>query len=250
MTEVTLKVMPRAEAETTLVLVGLDDVRAGQAMTAALGSPFDVSAAAHLPRAALRGAIAPLAANDATKLIRLEGIAASVAHRADSLRHELAAFGTADRLESVASAAVWEAVRDVTPFAATGPLGRWPVWRIVCPPAAGPGLGQALARETGGEIIYDWGGGLIWLALPPSVDAHAAFLRTRSTRSAATRRCFVLPMRYARVSMCFIRSRRALPRSIAASNSASIRRTFSTAAGWCVEARRENRIFPRAARRS
>jgi glycolate oxidase FAD binding subunit len=177
MTEVTLKVMPRAETETTLMLVGLDDVTAGQAMTAALGSPFDVSAAAHLPKAALCGAIESLATNGATTLIRLEGIPASVAHRADSLQRELAAFGTADRLESAASAGVWEAVRDVTPFAAAGPLGQWPVWRIVCPPAAGTGLGQALTRETGGEIIYDWGGGLIWLALPPSADAHAAVVR-------------------------------------------------------------------------
>ena len=38
---------------------------------------------------------------------------------------------------------------------------------------------QDLARETGGEVIYDWGGGLIWAALPPSVDAHAAPLRRR-----------------------------------------------------------------------
>jgi glycolate oxidase FAD binding subunit len=179
MTEVTLKVMPKAEAETTLVLAGLDDARAGQAMTAALGSPFDVSAAAHLPKAVLRGAIAALATNDATTLIRLEGIAASVAHRADSLRRELAAFGSADCLDSATSAGLWEAVRDVTPFAATGPLGQWPVWRIVCPPATGTELGRELTRETGGEIIYDWGGGLIWLALPPSADAHAALLRGR-----------------------------------------------------------------------
>jgi glycolate oxidase FAD binding subunit len=179
MTEVTLKVMPKAEAETTLVLAGLDDVRAGQAMTAALGSPFDVSAAAHLPKAGLRAAIEPLATNEATTLIRLEGIPASVAHRADSLQRELAAFGAVDRLQTVASAGVWQAVRNVTPFAAAGPLGQWPLWRIVCPPAAGTGLGQVLARETGGEIIYDWGGGLIWLALPPSGDAHAAMLRAR-----------------------------------------------------------------------
>jgi len=44
MTEVTLKVMPRPESERTLVLRGLDDVTANRAMTAALGSPFDVSA--------------------------------------------------------------------------------------------------------------------------------------------------------------------------------------------------------------
>jgi len=178
MTEVTLKVMPRAETETTLVFSGLDQARAGEAMTAALGSPFDVSAAAHLPRAALRGAIEPLAKSEAATLIRLEGIAASVSHRAAALKRELAPFGTADRLESASSIKVWEALRDVTPFGADGPLGQWPVWRIVCPPAAGTGLGEALARETGGEPIYDWGGGLIWLASPPSADAHAAIVRT------------------------------------------------------------------------
>jgi glycolate oxidase FAD binding subunit len=43
MTEVTLKVMPRPESERTLLLHGLDDVTANRAMTAALGSPFDVS---------------------------------------------------------------------------------------------------------------------------------------------------------------------------------------------------------------
>jgi glycolate oxidase FAD binding subunit len=53
------------------------------------------------------------------------------------------------------------------------------VWRIVCPPAAGGALGQALARETGGDVIYDWGGGLIWAAVPPKPDAHAALLRQR-----------------------------------------------------------------------
>jgi glycolate oxidase FAD binding subunit len=41
-------------------------------------------------------------------------------------------------------------------------------------------LGQALARETGGEGIYDWGGGLIWLALPPAADAGASLLRQRA----------------------------------------------------------------------
>ena len=57
--------------------------------------------------------------------------------------------------------------------------GAWPVWRIVCPPASGGALGQALARETGGDVIYDWGGGLIWAALPPKPDAQAALVRQR-----------------------------------------------------------------------
>ena len=52
MTEVTLKVMPRPESERTLVLRGLDAIAANRAMTAALGSPFDVSGAAHVPNSA------------------------------------------------------------------------------------------------------------------------------------------------------------------------------------------------------
>jgi glycolate oxidase FAD binding subunit len=28
-------------------------------------------------------------------------------------------------------------------------------------------------------VIYDWGGGLIWAALPPKPDAQAALLRAR-----------------------------------------------------------------------
>src|SRR4051794_26578548 len=61
MTEVTLKVMPRAESERTLVLRGLDDIAANRAMTAALGSPFDVSGAAHVPGSVVRAAEGPLA---------------------------------------------------------------------------------------------------------------------------------------------------------------------------------------------
>jgi glycolate oxidase FAD binding subunit len=183
MTEVTLKVMPKPESERTLMLRGLDDLTANRAMTAALGSPFDVSGAAHLPNSAFRpagGALAELGSQgQAVTLIRLEGIAASVADRAGSLSKALAPFGAVELLQDAASVAVWRAIRDIEPFAARGSLGAWPVWRIVCPPAAGGALGQALARDTGGDVIYDWGGGLIWAALPPKPDAQASLVRQR-----------------------------------------------------------------------
>jgi len=102
-----------------------------------------------------------------------------VAHRATTLRKLVAPFGTAESIEDAASAALWAAIRDVRPFAANGALGAWPVWRIVCPPASGAALGDRLARETGGDVIYDWGGGLIWAALPPRPDAQAALVRAR-----------------------------------------------------------------------
>ena len=183
MTEVTLKVMPRPESERTLVLRALDDITAVRAMTAALGSPFDVSAAAHVPTSAFRPALGGLGElgyqKEAVTLLRLEGITASAAHRAAALGKLLAPFGAADVLEDDASAAVWDSVRDVRPFTASGALAAWPVWRIVCPPASGGALGQALSRDTGGDVIYDWGGGLIWAALPPKPDAQAALVRQR-----------------------------------------------------------------------
>ncbi|UPJ41561.1 FAD-binding protein [Bradyrhizobium sp. 40] len=183
MTEVTLKVMPKPEAERTLLLRGLDDAAANKAMTAALGSPFDVSGAAHLPTSAFRTKIEGLGAiagqSEALTVLRLEGITASTAHRAGSLRELLAPFGTATLVEDTVSAALWTTIRDVLPFAADGTLGAWPVWRIVCPPASGAALGTLLARETGGDVIYDWGGGLIWAALPPKPDAHATAVRER-----------------------------------------------------------------------
>src|SRR3954468_11825859 len=76
MTEVTLKVMPKPEAERTLLLRGLDDAVANKAMTAALGSPFDVSGAAHLPTSAFRTKIEGLGdiagQSEALTVLRLE----------------------------------------------------------------------------------------------------------------------------------------------------------------------------------
>jgi glycolate oxidase FAD binding subunit len=56
------------------------------------------------------------------------------------------------------------------------------------PAGLGGALGQALARDTGGDVIYDWGGGLIWAALPPKPDAQAAWCVRASTARAATPR--------------------------------------------------------------
>jgi glycolate oxidase FAD binding subunit len=175
--------MPKPESERTLMLRGLDDVTANRAMTAALGSPFDVSGAAHLPNSAFRPAMGALAGlgstGQAATLLRLEGIAASAAHRAASLAKALAPYGAVEILEDAASLAIWGALRDVEPFGAAGSLGAWPVWRIVCPPASGGALGRALARDTGGDVIYDWGGGLIWAALPQKPDAQAQRVRNQ-----------------------------------------------------------------------
>src|SRR5262249_49129462 len=129
MTEVTLKVMPKPESERTLVLRALDDLTANRAMTEALGSPFDVSGAAHVPASSLRGEVKGLARlgspREALTLLRLEGISASAVHRAKALADMLKGYGAVELIEDATSAAVWSSLRDVLPFAAGGALGTW-----------------------------------------------------------------------------------------------------------------------------
>jgi len=153
LTEVTIKVLPAARTELTLLFFGLDDRRAGEAMTRALHAPAEVSGAAHLPAAT--AARAPLKGEMAVTALRLEGFAASVAARAEHLAMALKDFGRVEQLDGPLSRDFWAQVRDVEAL--------WkdprPLWRISVPPAAGWRVGEAAA----GEALYDWGGGLVWL---------------------------------------------------------------------------------------
>lgn len=159
MTEVTIKVLPKPRTELTLLLFGLDDRRAVEAMGAALGAPAEVSGAAHLPvGVAVRP---PLKAEMAVTALRLEGFEASVKARAATLAARLKAFGRADLLDARHSRQFWSQVREVDAFAGDAR----PLWRVSVPPAAGWRIGQAV-----GEALYDWGGGLVWA---PWEDAAA-----------------------------------------------------------------------------
>ena len=85
-------------------------------------------------------------------------------------------FGAVAVLDEGASADLWRRIRDVTPLAADGSSGERPLWRISTAPTAGAELAR-LAAGAGAEMLYDWAGGLLWLALPPSDDAGAAAVR-------------------------------------------------------------------------
>ncbi|HWI28126.1 MAG TPA: glycolate oxidase subunit GlcE [Stellaceae bacterium] len=166
-TEVTVKVLPRAAAQLTLLLRGLDGETAGRAMTAALNSPHEVSGAAHLPKGET-GKEAPLT------LLRLEGPAPSVAARAASLRGELAGFAAAEEARDGESVRLWRAVREVAPLA--GDPAR-ALWRVSVPPSAGPLVAAAIAARLDAEWLLDWGGGLVWLSVPAAGDGGAAAIR-------------------------------------------------------------------------
>ena len=173
MTEVTIKTLPRAETETTVLLLRLDDATAGKAMAAAMGSYGDVSAAAHLPGAVAARIAETAAAACSITAFRLESVAPSVADRKGVLEKLLAPFGVLAALDETSSRALWRAIRDVTPFAASGPSGSRDVWRISTAPTRGAEVAHALVAAADAEILYDWAGGLVWAALPASSDGHA-----------------------------------------------------------------------------
>ena len=50
LSEVSIKVLPAPAAKASILIDGLSDADAARAMSAALGSPFDVTGAAHLPQ--------------------------------------------------------------------------------------------------------------------------------------------------------------------------------------------------------
>jgi glycolate oxidase FAD binding subunit len=178
MTDITIKTLPRAETEETILLFDLDDAAAGKLMAAVMGSFADASAAAHLP-APLAVRIAEIAtARGAVTAFRLEGVAPSVVHRKAVLEKLAAPYGAIGMLGEAASRALWRAIRDVAPFAANGPAGARDLWRVSTAPSRGAEIGRTLAERAQAEILYDWAGGLLWAALPSSDDARAGLVRT------------------------------------------------------------------------
>lgn len=177
-TEVTLKVLPRAELTGSLLLPGLDAVRGVAALSAALGSPYGVSGAAWLPADAAER-VPALAGRGAVALVRIEDFAPSVEYRLGRLTTDLAPFGAALLLDDDASRAAWRAVRDAVPLRAEPDEA---VWRVSVRPSNGPAA-LATLESAGARGFLDWGGGLVWVAGPPALHERvtAAALAGRGT---------------------------------------------------------------------
>ena len=183
MTEVTIKVLPRAETEMTLAVQGLVDAGAMKAMAAAMGSPCDVSGAAHLPARVASQLLPGSGVGKPVTVFRLEGVEPSVVHRARVLSELMKSYGTLAMVDSSRSRMLWRAIRDVTPFGADGPVGTYPVWRISTAPTDGAELARLISEDIEAEFIFDWAGGLIWAVLAPSDDAGEAIVRAATTIS-------------------------------------------------------------------
>jgi len=164
-TDLTFKVLPRAETETTVALRGLDDERACAAMAAALGSSAEVSAAAHLPELVASTVAGDLGSDPAT-LLRVEGFGPSVAYRVEMLGKLFG--GHIHVIEDHVSRALWADIRDVAPFA--DGTSR-PVWRVSMAPSQGWRMVAELRLHAAVSVFYDWQGGLVWLRMEGEPEA-------------------------------------------------------------------------------
>lgn len=171
LSEVSLKVLPRPETGACVLLHGLDEAAAVAAMSRALGSPFEVSGAAHAP-VGVDG--------HPVTMLRVEGFADSVRYRTAQLRDLLADTGaeivTEDDPDRIAAGWAW--VRDVSLMQGSG----GDVWRFSVKPSDAPGLVAGLRAAHGDlKVLYDWGGGLVWVEGLAGTDLRPAELAGHAT---------------------------------------------------------------------
>jgi glycolate oxidase FAD binding subunit len=175
MTGVTFKVLPRAERTGTLVILCLDDRSGVEALCAALGTPFEVSAAVHIqaPLAARLRHAELAATRKAVTAVRIETFASSLRYRLDRLTGALSAFGEMHELVDENASAFWGELRELSVLqGSTAPL-----WRISTAPRSGPAVVAAISHYMECRAYYDWSGGLVWAEVLDTADAGAADIR-------------------------------------------------------------------------
>ncbi|PTV96598.1 glycolate oxidase FAD binding subunit [Rhodobacter aestuarii] len=148
LSEVAFKLLPAAPAQATLVM-DVPLAQAAKVLSQALGSQFDTSGAGWLPGVGV--------------IVRLEGLADSVAYRAGKLAEVLAAY--APKILRDEGAALWRDLAEVKPLQGA----RGDLWRFSVKPSEGP----EIAARLGGKVVLDWGGGLVWARVAEGTDARA-----------------------------------------------------------------------------
>lgn len=178
LSEVAFKVLPTPEAIATLKITGLSDADGQRAMSLAIGSPFEITGAAHL---------AERKGEPAKTMIRIEGFETSVSYRAKELVGLLGAIGEVQMDFDPDNALVeWQSIRDVERFQDVA----GDVWKISVKPSDGADVGSRIGAD---DLIYDWAGGLVWALVPEGTDVrqkigqfngHATLVRAnRDTRA-------------------------------------------------------------------
>lgn len=162
LTEVTFRVLPRPQDQRTIILSGLDDGEATRAMAIAMSLSVEVSGAAHLPESVRSRFLNGSLPDGPATVLRLEGLTASVAVRAEKLISTLQSLAPISQLDAEESRVLWQEIRDVKPYA-DGTMK--PLWKVSVAPTSGFQLVAALRLRAGIDCFYDWQGGLLWMRM-------------------------------------------------------------------------------------
>ncbi|WP_232830865.1 FAD-binding protein [Tropicimonas sp. IMCC34011] len=151
--EVALKVLPIPEASASLVARGLSPQEAVASMSAALGTPFEVTGAARTA--------------DGATWLRIEGFHASVTYRLNRLREQLGGAW------EIAEEDPWQGIRDLEG------LGEGDLWLVRCRPSEAPAL---LGRAGPARSLMDLGGARLVLAMEPGTDLRGRLPDVQAVR--------------------------------------------------------------------
>lgn len=175
LTEVTFKVLPVPEETATLLILGLDDEIAVEALAAAVGSPYEVSAAAHIQASLAERLVHEglRAERKSVTAIRIENFSRFVRYRADKLKDILKVFGEVYEIDNETSLAFWGELRELSVLQRSDA----PLWRISTAPQSGPRVVAGISKFMRCEAFYDWAGGLVWAQVQPAADAGASDVR-------------------------------------------------------------------------
>jgi glycolate oxidase FAD binding subunit len=149
LTECSFKLLPVPEVQATLVGAEMTPEDAVACMSEALGTPYEVNAAAR--------------DTEGRVCLRIEGFCEQIRYRKAAVADALG--GEWQVIDGDASAALWKGIRDVTAFADKP----GDVWRI----SVKPSDAAALVARIGAPVQMDWGGGLIWALVPEGTDLRA-----------------------------------------------------------------------------
>ena len=150
-TQATFKLLPKPECEASIVIRRLDDRRAIEALSAALGSPFGVSGAAHIS--------AGMGREFPRTLVRVEGFRESVDYRVAALLACWRRLARSTPSRATISQRLWRAIRDATFIASPSEHA---IWRIsLAPSRAADFVARVGARahahfSTGAAVSSGW----------------------------------------------------------------------------------------------
>ncbi len=175
LTNVTMKLIPKAPTECTLFIYGLSEDIALEALRTAVSTPYEISGATHLSRThafpCLEGV--SYVRDKSVTAIRIENTAKSIDYRSEKIKDLLSAFGDIYYIDEQESRLFWENMRQL--IFLTGHNDA--IWRISTSPHLAYHSAVKIKKLVDCDVSYDWAGGLLWVTTRGVFDMGSSDIR-------------------------------------------------------------------------